>query len=79
MQWSTDIRQGKRGTVGSSLHRENLGELPNGPRGWNPPKEGAAFRDGLWVGTLVPGGACAHRCCADLASALATLPSEVSL
>ena len=65
MQWSTDIRQGKRGTVGSSLHRENLGELPNGPRGWKPPKEGAASCDDLWVGTLVPGGACAHRCCAD--------------
>ena len=65
MQWSTDIRQRKRGTVGSSLHWENLGERLNGPRGWNPPKEGAAFRDGLWVGTLVPGGARAHRCCTD--------------
>ena len=24
----------------ASLHRENLGELPNGPCGWKPPKEG---------------------------------------
>ena len=42
MQWSTDIRQGKRGTVGSSLHRENLGELPNGPRGCHQEEERAA-------------------------------------
>src|SRR5712672_2504733 len=38
-------------------------EMLDGPCGWDPPKERAASCDGLWMGTLVSGGGCAHRCC----------------
>jgi hypothetical protein len=57
---STNIRGYQGGPSGSSLPREDAGQLSHGAGRRNQKKEGATPGDDSWVGPLVPCGECAH-------------------
>jgi hypothetical protein len=48
------------GATGSSLPREDTGQLSPGASGRGEQVEGATAGDDPWVGSLVPRGECAH-------------------
>jgi len=62
---STNLKEIKSALWDQAFMGRTWVSCPMGRVVGNPPKEGAASCDDLGVGTLVPGGAGAHRCCAD--------------
>ena len=81
MQWSTDIRQIKAAIFDQAFIGRTWVSCPMGRVVAIRRRKGqllVAIDNDLWVGTLVPGGACAHRCC-FFTSLDATLPFGVPL